>query len=128
MVGYTYEELADMQPSSGEAKWTEPEERRLCEQRFETRRVPSQPAFNSVDRRLQEKDSFAISSCNAGRSQNVRTQEMEERVFGRIVETLSTSLRAVTYEVVISQKRREVFYTRNACTYTTYKRCNVYTR
>lgn len=104
MAEYTYEELADMHLTYGEAKGNGRAARRLYEQRFPTRRIPSHPTFASVDRRLRETGSFAIANSNAGRSRTARTPELEERVLTRFAAAPSTSTRAVADEMGVSQK------------------------
>ena len=59
--------------------------------------------FSSIDRRLTETGSFAISNRNAGHSRNARTSEMEERVLTTFKAASSIGTRAVAYELGISQ-------------------------
>lgn len=104
MVEYTYDEFSDMHLTYGEEKGKRREARRLYEQRFRTRRIPSYSTFASVDQRLRETSSFAISNSNARRSRNLRTSEIEDRDLARISGGLSTCMREVAYEMGISEK------------------------
>ena len=78
------------------------EVRRLYLQRFSNRRLPSHPTFASVDGRLRETGSFAISNSCTGHSRSVRSPEKEEYVLNRFQETPSTSTPAVAAEISLS--------------------------
>ncbi|GBM18583.1 hypothetical protein AVEN_47965-1 [Araneus ventricosus] len=76
MAEYTYEELADMHLTYGEAKGNVREARRFYEQRFPTCRIPSHPTFASIDVIDDNEKPVRLPSQTA--MQDVR--EMYERV------------------------------------------------
>ena len=101
-MDYTFEELADMHLMYGLAQGNGREARRLYLERFPNRRLPSHPTFASVDGRLRETGSFAISNTCIGHSRSVRAPEKKEYVLNRFQERPSTSTRAVAAEISVN--------------------------
>ena len=99
---YTFEELADIHLMYGLAQGNGREVRKLYLERFQNRRLQSYPTLASVDRRLRETGSFAISNTCIGHSRSVHTPEREEYVLDRFQETPSTRTRAVVAEISVS--------------------------
>lgn len=101
-MDYTNEELTDMHLMYGLAQGNGREARKLYHERFPNRRLPSHPTFASVDRRLRETGSFAISNTGRGHPRTVRMPETEEYILDRFRQTPSTSTRAVAAETSVS--------------------------
>ena len=77
------------------------ESRRLYLERFSNLCLPSHLTIASVDRRLRETGSFAISNNCIAHLRSLRTPETEEYVLDRFQETPSTSTLAVAAEIFV---------------------------
>ncbi|GFQ87089.1 hypothetical protein TNCT_292281 [Trichonephila clavata] len=102
-----------MHLTKGETKGNGREARRLYEQRFPTRRIPSHPTFCSAGRRMRETGLIAISNRNAVRLRNSRISQVRERWHTKWVFLIQWC---------------DVLCTRNACPSTTCRECNLCTQ
>ena len=81
------------------------ESRRLYLERFSNLCLPSHLTIASVDRRLRETGSFAISNNCIAHLRSLRTPETEEYVLDRFQEIPSSSTQAVAAEISVSPSK-----------------------
>ena len=80
MVEYTFTEYTDMILPYGEARGNGRAARRLYQDRFPQRPIPSHTLFAVITQRLRERDTFTARRNDCGAPRRLCTPELEEAV------------------------------------------------
>lgn len=103
MLPFSNKEKADMHFVYGAANGSSLEAQRLYGERFPNRRLPNPKTFERLHRQLCETGSFLASRSDAGRPK--RDVMVEEAILDMVADEPSTSTRAVSRGLQISQSR-----------------------
>lgn len=103
MDPYTNEELADMHLIYGESRGNCRLARRLYQNKFPHRRIPSHPTFAQIDRRLRETGAFKPNRWNAGRRPQVLQPHVEENILDMVEQNPTTSMKRVALRCGVSK-------------------------
>ena len=80
----------------GEARSNSHEARRIYQQRYPLRHIPSHPTFQEVDRRLRETGFFKPPKSGSGRPRTVRSQNNEEAILQAVKNNPRVSTRRIS--------------------------------
>ena len=98
-MAYSANEYCDMYLAYGEARQNAREARRLYEQKFPQRALPSAPTFRALDIRLRETGCLPPKKINSGRP---GSEANEEEILQEIEENPGVSTRQIAKNMHIS--------------------------
>lgn len=98
-MAYSANEYCDMHLAYGEARKNAYEARRLYEQKFPQRTIPSEKTFRALDIRLRETGCLLPKKINSGRP---RTETNEEEILHEIEENPGVSTRQIARNMQIN--------------------------
>lgn len=103
MPEYSFAEMADMHFMYGKANGCALEARRLYQETFPNRQLPSDKMFSSLHQRLRETGNFKPNKKDCGRNRTTRTPQAEEIVLQQIEANPGSSTRRISAQTNISK-------------------------
>ena len=100
---YTIDEYCDMHLMYGQAQQNAYETRRLYQEKFPQRRLPSVKTFRAVDIRIRETGSVLPKKPTSGRHRE--NEGAEEQILRQVEQNPSTSTRKIANDVQVSQSK-----------------------
>lgn len=104
VMAYSNSEYTDMVLAYGESGQNGRAARRLYEERFPDRRLPSHTIFHRLVGRLRDTGTLSAKRPNAGAPRRVRTPSFEEDILHRFENNPGTSTRSEAHDVGVSHR------------------------